>query len=185
MDGTTTSSRSTGTVAHHAGQGADVGRSRWLTIIWALTRLAIGWIFLWAFLDKLFGLGYSTPKENAWLDGGSPTAGFLSNAATGPFESFYQGIAGDAWADWAFMLGLAGIGVGLILGVLYRIASVGAVVLLVLMWTVVLPPENNPIIDDHIVQALVLIGLMLAGAEDTLGLGRWWGRVVRGNAILK
>src|SRR3712207_7355187 len=43
-------------------------------------RLALGWIFLWAFVDKLFGLGFATKAENAWIDGGSPTQGFLGNA---------------------------------------------------------------------------------------------------------
>ena len=41
-----------------------VGR-RWLAVL----RLATGFIFLWAFLDKTFGLGFSTPVERAWLDG--------------------------------------------------------------------------------------------------------------------
>ena len=53
--------------------------------VWAITRISLGLIFLWAFLDKAFGLGRATPAENAWIDGGSPTAGFLSNAPTGPF----------------------------------------------------------------------------------------------------
>ena len=42
-----------------------------------LLRLALGVEFLWAFVDKLFGLGYSTPSARAWLNGGSPTKGFL------------------------------------------------------------------------------------------------------------
>ena len=41
----------------------------------AATRLALGWIFLSAFLDKAFGLGHATPAEGAWIDGGSPTEG--------------------------------------------------------------------------------------------------------------
>jgi hypothetical protein len=32
-------------------------------------RLAIGFEFLWAFLDKTFGLGYSTPVGRAWIHG--------------------------------------------------------------------------------------------------------------------
>jgi thiosulfate dehydrogenase (quinone) large subunit len=30
--------------------------------------------------------------------------------------------------------------------------------------------------DDHLVYAIVLIGLALAAAGRTLGLGRWWER---------
>src|SRR5690348_5433065 len=51
----------------------------------AMLRIALGWIFLWAFLDKLFGLGHETTEKAAWINGGSPTKGFLANAATGPF----------------------------------------------------------------------------------------------------
>jgi thiosulfate dehydrogenase [quinone] large subunit len=55
-----------------------------------------------------------------------------------------------------------------------RVAAVCGALLYLLMWTAVLPPETNPIVDDHIIGALVLIGLALAHAGDTLGLGRWW-----------
>ena len=142
----------------------------------AALRLSLGWVFLWAFVDKLFGLGFATPAKNAWIDGGSPTKGFLSNA-TGPFEGFYRGIAGDAWADWLFMIGLAGIGLALVLGIGMRIAAAAGALLLVLMWTAVLPLENNPFMDDHLVYALVLVGLALVGAGHTVGLGSRWERL--------
>ena len=137
-------------------------------------RLALGWIFLWAFLDKLFGLGFATKTEQAWINGGSPTKGFLGNAVQGPFENLYHSIAGAAWADWLFMTGLAAIGTALILGIGIRLAAIAGGLLLVLMWTAVLPPENNPFMDDHLIYAAVLAVLALTAAGDTLGLGRWW-----------
>jgi thiosulfate dehydrogenase [quinone] large subunit len=137
-------------------------------------RLALGWVFLWAFIDKLFGLGFATEAKNAWIDGGSPTKGFLGNAVSGPFEGFYHSFAGAAWADWLFMIGLAGIGIALIAGIGMRIAAVAGSVLLVAMWSAVLPPENNPFMDDHLVYAGVLVVLALTAAGDTLGLGRYW-----------
>ena len=51
------------------------------------------------------------------------------------------------------MLGLLGIGVALILGIGMRVAAVAGALLLVLMWTAVLPPENNPFMDDHLIYA--------------------------------
>lgn len=144
--------------------------------IWAIARLALGWVFLWAFLDKVFGLGRATPAAKAWLEGGSPTEGFLKNAPTGPFADFYKDIAGAGWADWMFMLGLVAIGTALILGIGMRIAAGAGALLLVMMWTAVLPPENNPFMDDHLVYAIVLIGLAMVKAGDTLGLGGRWGR---------
>jgi thiosulfate dehydrogenase [quinone] large subunit len=155
--------------------------------VWAVARLFLGWVFLWAFADKLVGLGHETPAAKGWLDGGNPTKGFLAGGAKGPFEGFYHNIAGQTWTNWLFMVGLAGIGVALLLGIGLRIAAVAGVVLLVMMWSVALPPENNVFMDDHLVYAVVLIGLALVGAGDTLGFGRIWGntRLVRTYPILK
>ncbi len=133
----------------------------------AVLRIAFGLTFLWAFLDKLLALGFSTGRaENgtvdrfgdaAWIHGGSPTKGFLAFGADGPFDSFYHSIAGAAWADWLFMIGLLGIGLALTFGVGMRLAAAGGAVLYLLMWTVVLPPENNPVIDDHILGAITVV----------------------------
>jgi thiosulfate dehydrogenase [quinone] large subunit len=139
----------------------------------AALRIVVGWGFLWAFLDKLFGLGYATPSAKSWLNGGSPTKGFLSSS-TGPFAGFYHSIAGASLTNWLFMLGLAGIGTALILGIGMRVAGVTGVILYLMMYTVVLPPENNPVTDDHIIGALVVAALALFSAGDTFGLGRWW-----------
>src|SRR5215207_7181400 len=141
--------------------------------VMAALRIVVGFTFLWAFLDKLFGLGYATPSERSWLNGGSPTRGFLANSPAGPFESIYKDIAGAGWADWLFMIGLAGIGTALLLGIGMRVAAISGALLYLLMWTVVLPPENNPIVDEHIVGALAVIAVALVHAGDTWGLGRW------------
>lgn len=139
-------------------------------------RISLGWILLWAFLDKTFGLGHETAGADAWIDGGSPTNGFLAFAANGPFEGIYHDIAGQAWADWLFMIGLLGIGVALILGITMRLAAAAGALMLFLLWTVVLPPDNNPFMDNHLVYGMVLVLLAVAGAGQTLGLGAMWER---------
>lgn len=164
----------------------------------AATRLALGWVFLWAFLDKLFALGFATgrnPKTGvvdafgpaAWIHGGSPTLGFLKFGTTGPLAGFYQSFAGATWANWLFMIGLAGIGVALILGIGMRVATISAVTMVVLMWSAALWPPNNPFMDEHLVYALALLTLLFADAGKTLGLGRAWERlqVVQRYPILK
>ena len=35
----------------------------------AIVRVVVGVEFLWAFLDKTFGLGYATPAARAWING--------------------------------------------------------------------------------------------------------------------
>ncbi len=151
----------------------SVTRENALRYVWAATRLGLGWIFLWAFLDKTFGLGHETASADSWIHGGSPTEGFLSGSV-GPFSSIYHSIAGAGLVDGLFMVGLAVIGVLLLLGIGMRFACGAGALMVVLMWSAALPPENNLFLDDHIIYALVLVGLVLAGAGNTLGLGRWW-----------
>lgn len=142
---------------------------------WVAARIGMGWIFLWAFLDKLFGFGFATPAGKGWIDGGNPTKGFLSNAE-GPFAGFYHALAGTTFANVMFMAGLLGIGLALLLGIGMRIAAGSGALLLVMMYTAVLPPTTNPVIDDHLIQAILLIGLAATNAGNTLGLGGWWAK---------
>jgi thiosulfate dehydrogenase [quinone] large subunit len=139
--------------------------------VWAVARISIGWVFLWAFLDKTFGWGFATPAERAWVAGGSPTTGFLKGTGEHALGGFFSTLAGQAWVDWLFMAGLLGIGLALVLGIGTRIAAGAGTGMLVLMWAAELPLETNPFMDDHIIYSIVLIGLALAGAGTTLGLG--------------
>ncbi|MFJ8057577.1 hypothetical protein [Streptomyces sp. NPDC096142] len=164
----------------------------------ASLRLATGFVFLWAFLDKTFGFGYATPSGKGWIDGGSPTKGFLSSVAAGPMESTFHDWAGAGWADWLFMLGLLGVGVALVAGVALRPAAVAGTAMMALMWLAEWPPakhlsdgtpsmSSNPFADYHLVYAIVLIALAAAGAGVTWGLGRLWAAlpVVRDHTWLK
>jgi thiosulfate dehydrogenase [quinone] large subunit len=140
----------------------------------ALTRLSLGWVFLWAFLDKTFGLGFATTSENAWVNGGSPTFGYLNFATEGKlFGDFFAGLQSPV-TDWLFMIGLLGIGLALLLGIGMRIAAVSGALMMVMMWAAALRLDNNPFMDDHLVYALVLGVLAVYGAGRTWGLGRRW-----------
>ena len=143
----------------------------------AVARIALGWTFLWAFLDKTFGLGFATERADAWVNGGSPTYGYLNFATEDKvFHDFFAGLAGPV-TDWVFMVGLLGIGVALTLGIGMRIAAASGALMLVLMWAAALRLENNPFMDDHIVYAVVLVALTVFGAGRTWGLGRRWERL--------
>ncbi len=167
--------------------GAEAERERVKAgYAWGALRLALGWIFLWAFLDKLVGLGFATGRDPetgaidffgdaAWINGGSPTAGVLQFATKGPLADFYQGLAGGGWIDWVYMLSMLLIGLALILGVGVRLAAIGAVIWLGLFHSAVaIWPEFNPVLDDHLIYAVALIGVALVGAGRWLGLGKWW-----------
>lgn len=139
----------------------------------------MGWIFLWSFFDKLYGLGFATASEQAWLRGGSPTFGFLSFGTKGPFADFFKFLAGNVAVDWFFMLALAAIGIALILGIGMKLASYGGALLLVLMYVAgFIPPEHNPFLDDHLIYAFVILAFPMAHAGRYLGLGKWWSNTV-------
>jgi len=125
-------------------------------IIWFKLRLVMGFIFLWAFADKLVGLGFATPSERAWINGGSPTTGYLKNAVKGPFAEYFANLAGQPWVDWMFMFGLLGVGLTLIINRYVVWGALAGSIMMILMWLSAFPPANNPIIDEHIVYVLVL-----------------------------
>ncbi len=165
----------------------------------AALRIAFGITFLWAFLDKTFALGFHTGYDEAgnldrfgdaaWINGASPTEGFLSFAvpANNPFKEIFNGMAGYAVVDWLFMLGLLGIGVALLSGAAIRIAAAAGALMYTLMYAASLPLENNPVVDDHLIGVIVMVVLALAAAGRTWGLGTWWESldIVKKNPFLR
>lgn len=126
-------------------------------------RLSMSFIFLWAFFDKLFGLGFATKSANAWINGGSPTFGFLKYAVKGPYVDFFHSLAGQVWVDWVFMAGLLFVGLTLLFNKYLKWGAIAGSIMMILMYLALLLPENNPIIDDHIIYILVLIILATKG----------------------
>jgi len=155
-----------------------------MKFVWVALRLTMGWTFFWAFIDKLFGLGFATEPASAWVAGGSPTLGYLKFATAGPFAPLFQAIAGNVFVDWLFMLGLGLIGLALLLGMGVQIAGWSGALMMAFMWLSNLPPANNPIVDDHIIYIFVLIGLATVKAGQWFGLGPWWSRKVKDYPLL-
>lgn len=166
----------------------ETTRHRAYRYMMAITRITLGWVFLWAFLDKTFALGFGTGRNPetgavdyfgqgaAWLNGGSPTEGYLGSR-DGTFADAFTWMAGSTWADWLFMMGLLGIGVALVFGFAMRIAAASGALLMSFMWLASIRLDNNPIVDDHVVYGLVMVVLAIAGANKTLGLGRVWEKI--------
>ena len=151
----------------------------------AVPRISLGFIFLWAFFDKLLGLGFGTCRDatantvstlcdSAWVSGSSPTTGFLKFGTSGPLADFYQSLAGNGFVDWVFMIGLLGIGLGLVLGIAMRLSTISGIAMMLLMYSAALLPENNPVIDDHIIYALVLAAIYAANDQQVFGYAKQW-----------
>ena len=167
--------RDIGHVATAAEESSKTGGKTGL--VWAALRLAMGWTFFWAFADKLFGLGYATEAGKGWIDGGSPTFGFLNFATKGPLVDLYKGMAASESVEWLFMLGLLGIGLPLLLGVGVRIAASIGIVMYTMMYAAAITPANNPFMDAHIIGIIIMAGLVLTAAGSPIGLGRLWVRI--------
>ncbi len=181
-----------------SGETATVTATTTHAQVLAVLRIMTGFVFLWAFLDKTFGLGYATASGKGWIDGGSPTKGFLSGVAAGPMQSTFHSWAGAGWANWLFMLGLLGVGIALVSGIALRLAAVAGTALMAFMWIAEWPPakhladgtasmSNNPVVDYHVLYAAIMIALAVASVGTTWGLGRTWARlpVVRDHTWLR
>jgi len=176
---------------HEIGIGAGVALG--------VLRMLMGFTFLWAFLDKAFALGFSTGRNpdtgvitffgaDAWIKGGSPTDGVLLYALKGPFKGLYDGLAGQTWVEWVYMLSMLLIGLALILGIGTRLAAIGGIIWMTIFYTATaIWPEHNPFVDEHVVYVVLLAALALLGAGRYLGLGDWWNRtaLVRRLPVLK
>lgn len=144
---------------------------------YAVLRIGVGWVFLWAFIDKTFGLNFSTSPENAWLEGVSPTTGFLIHGTKGPFVDFYQSLAGNPMVDILFMTGLLFLGVSLMLGISLRLAGFFGFIFMILMYTAgSIWPTQNPFMDYHLIYAFLLLSFAFMPKGYPLGFGRSWSR---------
>ncbi|MCL4437466.1 DoxX family membrane protein [Patescibacteria group bacterium] len=124
-------------------------------------RVALGWLMLYAGLDKV-------------LSGNWTAAGFLAGAKT--FNSFYvflthPGIIGvvNFFNEW----GLTLLGVSLILGIFVRWSSILGAILMALYYFAsnAFPAvPNGFIVDDHVIYAIILVFFCVVNAGYYYGL---------------
>lgn len=175
----------------------DIIRSDAVRKLLAIARIIIGLFFLWPFLDKLVGLGFATPVGKGWFAGTAPAQGFISRIDN-PLGAILKPIFGNPFGDFLFMFGLLGIGVAMIFGAGLRIAAWGGTFLVALMWLSELPfaqtamvngqlvrGATNPFLDDHWLEALILLVCAYGLAGDTWGVGKTWARLTNGNKWLR
>ncbi len=146
---------------------------------WIGLRLSLGWMFLWGFLDKLLGLGFTTCKnaetiaitfmcDKAWINGGSPTMGFLKFGTTGPLKPLYAFLADNLLivTDILFMAALLVIGITLITGIEMKKGAYIGALLSLMMWSALLLPEHNPLVDEHIIYLFAFLVLAHSNADS-------------------
>ena len=156
------------------------GKNFWVTL-----RILLGLIFLYSALNSLFGF---TGENPGWLNGGgSPTFGYLNFATYGPFAGMFKAMAGNPIVDVLHVGGQLLIGISLLLGVGLRIAGIAGALQMGLIYLSAFPPPFNPVLDEHIIYAVILIGIAILRPGEVFGLGRAWSEteVVKNYPILQ
>ena len=69
-------------------------------------------------------------------------------------------------------------GIALTLGIGMKVAGIAGPLMLLLMWSAALPPANNPLIDQHIIFALVIAACAAGDIGKVWGLGKAWSGLV-------
>ena len=139
----------------------------------AILRIAIGLLFLWPFFDKMFGLGFATPHGSGVIDGESPSS-FVVYVTDGLLKDFYNSLAGNSFVDFMMMAALLLIGISLVFGIASKLGTIGAVMFFAVMYTLVLPPTDNPMIDDHIIMILAMLVVYFFGGFEKISFFQKW-----------
>jgi thiosulfate dehydrogenase [quinone] large subunit len=146
--------------------------SRGAMIALTLLRVAIGWHFLYEGVSKL-----TAPSWSA--------AGYLKQAR-GPFADFFRGLAGQpnmlANVDLVTMWGLTIVGLLLMLGLFTRLASLGGIAFILLVYFATppfvgyfyaIPTEGSYlIVNKNLVELCALVAILLTGSGRFAGLDR-------------
>jgi thiosulfate dehydrogenase [quinone] large subunit len=130
-------------------------------------RLAVGWTFLYAGFTQIFVI----PDWSA--------AGFLTHTKT--FHAVMAPLAAPAilpYIDFLVKWGHLLIGLSLVSGLMMRVSGVFGILLMLTYWCAHLdfPYVSSPlnfILDEHIVDAALIVYLMAVRAGNIYGLDGW------------
>ena len=139
----------------------------------AIVRIMIGWLFIWGFLDKMFGLGLETPAGSGVIDGVSPSS-MVVYVSKGLFQDLFFSMAGNIFVDILLMIGLLILGITITLGVGTKLTTIFSIMFFLTMYCLVVPPTDNPIIDYHIILSACMVAIYLLGGYEKLSFYPRW-----------
>jgi thiosulfate dehydrogenase [quinone] large subunit len=155
-------------------------------------RTLIGWHFLYEGIYKL--------RLPGWAPDGTPipawTASGFMKASTGPLGKLAHFAVEHGWlpvVDKLVMLGVAAVGLSLILGLLTRAGCVGAMLLLAMFYFLMVPTSGMPqpnaegnylFINKTLIEGVAVLVLLSFDTGRIAGLDRLWrGRGARLTAL--
>lgn len=115
-------------------------------------RFALGFLFVWSAYQKIL----------TEMGGKLATGDFLTRSVSGPLAGFFNGLAGNLAVEYLLVYGELLIGISLIFGIFTRVGSVSGM-LMMLLFTIALWPIANTAIENPIVDARVIYGVMMLG----------------------
>ena len=141
----------------------------WVAYALLVLRVAMGWIFLQAGIEKV-------------LDPEWSAAGLLQFAVPegNPLIGLWASFAGSPLIDGLNAWGQVLVGLTLILGLTVRWSAFWGALMMIFYWLAslegglgqALPLEHGWVVDDHLIYAFLLFGLGALGTGRILGLDR-------------
>jgi thiosulfate dehydrogenase [quinone] large subunit len=171
--------------------------SRSQSVLLVTLRTLIGWHFLYEGYFKL-----ATP---GWGPDGLPLSAWSSSgylrAATGPLAGLFQAIGASTWigaVDQVVAVGLAIIGIALMLGLFTQVACIGGMALLTLFYLSAIPTDGLPgprmegaylLVNKNLIELAALAVVFTFRTGYIAGLDQWFAsartrdpRVIKGAA---
>jgi thiosulfate dehydrogenase (quinone) large subunit len=150
------------------------GLSKFRGIGIALTRVTIGWVFLYAGIEKVFGAEpFSAVGFLKFGTIGTTAAKVADGTIINPTHGFWVSLAGNGTlmpiVNFLVVFGEVAIGAALVLGLFTRFASVAGAVMMGLFWIAAWDFAFGAI-EYHSVLAIVTLGLGILGAGEFYGL---------------
>ena|ERR1700674_931538 len=139
-----------------------------------LARVTVGWVFLYAGIEKLFG---ATPFTAAGFlkfgTIGTTADKVAAGTIVNPTHAFWVTLAGNATllpiVNTLVVFGEVAIGAALILGLATRFASVAGFLMMGLFW-IAIWDFSHGVVEYHSVLAIVTLALGIIGAGEFFGL---------------
>jgi thiosulfate dehydrogenase (quinone) large subunit len=145
-------------------------------------RTLIGWHFLYEGIYKL--------RLPAWSADGHPLAAWTASGfirgASGPFGRLARAAVDGGllpWIDRLVMVGVAAVGLSLILGLLTRAGCAGGLVLLALFYAMAVPTSGMPepmaegsylLVNKTLIEGVAVLVLLSFDTGRLAGIDRLW-----------
>lgn len=150
------------------------GLSKYRGIGVLLTRVTVGWVFLYAGIEKVFGAkAFTAVGFLKFGTIGTTSEKVADGTIVNPTHDFWVSLAGNGTlmpiVNFLVVFGEVAIGAALILGLATRFASVAGALMMTLFWIAAWDFAFGAI-EYHAVLAIVTLSLGIIGAGEFFGL---------------